>query len=158
MNGRALRSGWSMGVALVLALCERLRIPNGYRDLAVQVARYHGHCHRALELKPSTVLKVLEGIDAFRRPERFEQFLTACEARGGAYLRDRRLRHPESVSRVLFRTGIQMARDRQIWEDAPDCARRRADLAARLWSIVRRMDVVHGIAVRRLEQLVSDQR
>ena len=85
-------------------------------------------------------------------------FLTACEARGGAYLRDRRLRHPESVSRVLFRTGIQMARDRQIWGDAPDCARRRADLAARMWSIVRRMDIVHGIAVRRLEQLVSDQR
>ncbi len=69
-----------LSVALVLALCERLRVPNDFRDLAVQVARYHTHCHRALELRPLTVLKLLEGVDALRRPERFEQFLLACEA------------------------------------------------------------------------------
>ena len=80
-----------LSVALVLTMCERLKIPNEYRDLAVQVARYHGHCHRALELRPATFLKVLEGTDAFRRPERFEQFLVACEAdaRGREGLQDR---------------------------------------------------------------------
>jgi len=65
---------------LVKSLCTRLRIPNEYRDLAVITARYHGLCHRAAELRPTTVLELLENIDAMRRPIRFEQFLLACEA------------------------------------------------------------------------------
>lgn len=65
---------------LVKALCERIAAPKEYKDLALMVAQWHTHCHRALELKPATVLKVLQGNDAFRRPERFEQFLLCCEA------------------------------------------------------------------------------
>lgn len=68
------------GARLVLEVCRRLRIPNGYRDLAERTARFHLHYHRALELKASTVVDVLEKLDAFRRPERFEKFLLACEA------------------------------------------------------------------------------
>lgn len=67
-------------VTLARRLCERLRVPGSYRELAEIVARYHGLCHRAAELRPATVLKLLEGTDAFRRPARFEQFLGACEA------------------------------------------------------------------------------
>ncbi len=65
---------------LIRALADRLPVPRAWRDLAVVVAEYHTHCHRVLELRPGTVLKVLEKSDAFRRPERFEQFLLACEA------------------------------------------------------------------------------
>jgi tRNA nucleotidyltransferase (CCA-adding enzyme) len=68
------------GVPLVRALCQRLRVPNEYRDLAVLVARLHLHCHRALELRASTLLETLENLDVFRRPERLEHFLLACEA------------------------------------------------------------------------------
>lgn len=68
------------GVPLVEAMCERLRIPKAYRELAVAVTRYHLHYHRAAELKPTTLLKMLNALDAFRRPERFELFITACEA------------------------------------------------------------------------------
>jgi tRNA nucleotidyltransferase (CCA-adding enzyme) len=67
-------------VMLARRLCERLRAPTSYRELAEIVARYHGLCHRAAELRPATVLKLLEGTDAFRRPERFAKFLLACEA------------------------------------------------------------------------------
>jgi tRNA nucleotidyltransferase (CCA-adding enzyme) len=67
-------------VKLVKALSKRLPVPVAYRDLALLVAEFHAHCHRAFELKPDTVLKVLERVDAFRRPGRFEKFLTACEA------------------------------------------------------------------------------
>lgn len=66
--------------ALITALCRRLRIPRAYRDLACLGARFHTHCHRAFDLKPATVLKTLESLDVFRRPERFEQFLLVCEA------------------------------------------------------------------------------
>jgi tRNA nucleotidyltransferase (CCA-adding enzyme) len=59
--------------------------------LALRVAEFHGHCHKALELRASTLLRVLERIDAFRRPERFLKFLLACEAdaRGRTGLEDR---------------------------------------------------------------------
>ena len=68
------------GVELVNKLCQRLRVPNDYRELAVIVARYHLRCHRASELRAATILSTLEAIDAFRRPERVEPFLLACEA------------------------------------------------------------------------------
>jgi tRNA nucleotidyltransferase (CCA-adding enzyme) len=48
--------------------------------LAEHVAEQHGRIHKALELRPKTFLKVLETTDAFRKPERFEQLLLACEA------------------------------------------------------------------------------
>ena len=65
---------------LIRLLCKRYRIPNAYRDLAILVARYHGRCHRAAELRPATMLKALKALDAFRNPQRFAQFLLACEA------------------------------------------------------------------------------
>jgi tRNA nucleotidyltransferase (CCA-adding enzyme) len=68
------------GVALVEGLCARYRAPRDYREIGVLTARHHGRCHRALELRPGTLLELLEAADAFRRPERFERFLLACEA------------------------------------------------------------------------------
>jgi tRNA nucleotidyltransferase (CCA-adding enzyme) len=67
-------------VKLVKSLSKRLQIPSAYRELACLAAEFHAHTHRAFELRPSTVLKVLNRVDAFRRPERFEKFLLACEA------------------------------------------------------------------------------
>ena len=66
--------------ALIEELCARLRVPGDYRDLALIVARQHGNVHRAFELRPGTVLDMLETSDALRRPERFGQALLACEA------------------------------------------------------------------------------
>jgi len=78
-------------VALIEALCARLRLPADYRELATLVARYHGRVHRAFELKPQTLLEFMERADAFRRPERFAQVLLACEAdaRGRTGLEER---------------------------------------------------------------------
>ena len=68
------------GADIVKKVCQRMHIPNEYRDLAERTARFHLHYHRALELKPATVVKTLEQLDAFRNPERFEKFLLASEA------------------------------------------------------------------------------
>ena len=108
------------GAELVVSFCGRLRTPNEYRDLGRLVARYHLHCHRALELRPSTMLKTLEALDAFRKPQRFERFLLACEAdaRGRKGLEDRdypqsdclrtALRAAESVeARLLAEQGLK---------------------------------------------------
>jgi tRNA nucleotidyltransferase (CCA-adding enzyme) len=68
------------GVTLVKGLCDRLRVPRDYREIAVLVTQHHGRYHRAEELRPATMLELLEKLDAFRRPERLELFLLACEA------------------------------------------------------------------------------
>lgn len=65
---------------LVKRLADRLAAPREYRELALLVAEFHTHAHRALELKPATVLKVLKKLDAFRRPGRWEAFILCCEA------------------------------------------------------------------------------
>jgi tRNA nucleotidyltransferase (CCA-adding enzyme) len=68
------------GVPLIEDLCDRLKVPNTHRELAILTARYHTLVHRALELRPETVLTLLENCDALRRPERFAELLLACEA------------------------------------------------------------------------------
>ena len=68
------------GVPLVEELCQRLRVPNGFRELAVLGARHHAVVHRAAELRPDTILKLFESTDAFRRPERFAELLLVCES------------------------------------------------------------------------------
>ena len=68
------------GAKLIEVVCARLKVPNEHRDLAVLVARHHAKVHRAAELRPATVLELLEATDAFRRAERFDRLLLACEA------------------------------------------------------------------------------
>ena len=68
------------GLQLVERVCQRLKAPGQYRELALKVCQYHTHCHRALELRGKTLLRLLQATNALRRPERFEAFLLACEA------------------------------------------------------------------------------
>lgn len=68
------------GVKLVRHLCDRLKVPADYRDLAVLVTGQHLIMHRLDELRPETVLKLLNTLDAFRRPERLADFINACHA------------------------------------------------------------------------------
>ncbi len=68
------------GVPLVESVSRRMRVPDEWNRLARLVARYHLDCHRAMELRPQTILKLLQRIDALRRPERFERLLLACHA------------------------------------------------------------------------------
>jgi tRNA nucleotidyltransferase (CCA-adding enzyme) len=68
------------GVAPLRGLAARLRVPTEYAALAEQVCREHLNAHRAFELKPATVLRLLGALDALRRPERLEVFLAACAA------------------------------------------------------------------------------
>ena len=68
------------GLKPIMALCDRLRAPNRYRELALKTCEFHTHVHRALELKPATVWKLFRALDALRKPDRFEDFLLCCIA------------------------------------------------------------------------------
>ena len=65
---------------LLAGICNRLPVPKKCRDFGILVAKLHTNCHKALELDLNSILDLLEKIDAFRRPQRFENFLIACEA------------------------------------------------------------------------------
>jgi len=66
-------------VDLLKPLCDRLRVPNECRDLAVLVAREHGNVHRVMEMGAAALVRMLERCDALRKPARFAEALQACE-------------------------------------------------------------------------------
>ncbi len=96
------------GLKLVDAVCRRLKSPAAHRELALKACEYHTHCHRALELRGKTLLKLLNATDALRRPDRFEAFLLTCEAdargRKGLEQRD----YPQAD---YLRRALEIARD-----------------------------------------------
>ncbi|MDR9752047.1 multifunctional CCA addition/repair protein [Pseudomonas sp. SZMC_28357] len=79
------------GLKLIKAVNERFKAPRDCQELALLVGEYHTHGHRALELKASTLLALLQSFDVYRRPQRFEEFIAACEmdARGRKGLEQR---------------------------------------------------------------------
>ncbi|HHT0592588.1 TPA: multifunctional CCA addition/repair protein [Legionella anisa] len=89
------------GVAIIDALCSRLRIPNDYRTLATMTSRFHLHIHRLFELQASTIVKLLEQCDAFRRPQLFFNMLIACESDAKGCGRDINYRQSKLWSYVL---------------------------------------------------------
>ena len=79
------------GLKLIQCVNERFKVPRDCQELALLVGQYHTHGHRALELKPSTLAELLQSFDVYRRPQRFEEFIAACEmdARGRLGLEER---------------------------------------------------------------------
>lgn len=67
-------------VNLLKEVCKRLRVPNDCKELGVMVAKFHGKLHQALQMRPATLLEFLLELDAIRQPQRFNDFLKACEA------------------------------------------------------------------------------
>lgn len=67
-------------VNLLKDVCKRLRVPNDCRELAQIVARFHGKAGRVEEMRPGTLVQFLYDTDAIRQPERFKEFLRACES------------------------------------------------------------------------------
>ncbi len=133
-------------VKLVNSLSERLPVPRACRELGALVAEYHAHCHRVFELKASTILKVLKGADAFRRPGRFLKFLLACEAdaRGRTGLEDRD--YPQAA---YFRSAFEKASEISA-EQVVDKALGGADIGAAI-------DKMRLQAIKQLKSDTADQ-
>jgi len=95
-------------VSLLKDICKRLRVPNDCKELAHIVAKFHGKLHQTSKMRPSTLVEFLVELDAFRQPERFNEFLKACEcdSRGRTGLENCELPETELILKVL-----QAARD-----------------------------------------------
>lgn len=66
--------------SLLRAMCERLRVPNDCKELALLANQYQLPLQRAFELSPQTLLSLFNGIDLWRKPERFTLLLVCAEA------------------------------------------------------------------------------
>lgn len=106
-TGHEMRS-----VHLLNEVCDRWRVPKAMRELAEVVAREHGHIHRCQDLSAEAALRLIERCDAFRRPERFQQILLACEcdARGRLGLEDVPYVQAERLG-AIFQTAHAVATD-----------------------------------------------
>ncbi|MBD9412964.1 multifunctional CCA addition/repair protein [Pseudomonas sp. PDM16] len=113
-KGRTPQSEWPRhiahehrGLKLIDTVNRRCKVPKDCAELALLVGEYHTHSHRALELRANTLLELLQSFDVYRRPQRFEEFLAACEmdARGRLGLEQRD--YPQAA---YLRGAMQAAR------------------------------------------------
>jgi tRNA nucleotidyltransferase (CCA-adding enzyme) len=90
-------------VNLLKEVCKRLRIPNDCKELAHIVAKFHGKVYRIDEMRPDTKVRFLQDVDAVRQPERFKEFLRACECdfRGRTGYENKLVPHTEAWLRLL---------------------------------------------------------
>jgi len=90
-------------VNLLQDVCKRLRVPNDCKELAHIVAKYHGKVHGVDEMRPDTLVRLLQDTDAFRQPERFKEFLRACEcdSRGRTGFETRPFPQADKLLKVL---------------------------------------------------------
>ena len=106
------------GVPLVEALCDRLKVPSVCRELAVAMSREHTRVHRSKELKATSMIHMFKRVDAFRRPERFEALLRACECDARGRLGFENREYPQAD---LLRTALRAAQSVNAGEVAKSC-------------------------------------
>ena len=85
-------AGKAFDARRLAAMCTRLRAPGAWRELAMLALRHVDHAHTAATLPAAALLELLSNLDAFRRPERFEDFLLVCRA--DAHLPDDTANYP----------------------------------------------------------------
>jgi tRNA nucleotidyltransferase (CCA-adding enzyme) len=129
-------------VDLLKPLCERLRVPNDCRDLAVLVAREHGNIHHVMEMGAAALVRLLERSDAIRKPARFAEALQACEADARGRLGFETRDYPQAER---LRVALVAARG----VDAGAVAKRLVDAPAGI------KDAVHQERVRAVEAAIG---
>jgi tRNA nucleotidyltransferase (CCA-adding enzyme) len=129
-------------VDLLKPLCDRLRVPNECRDLAVLVAREHGNIHRVMEMGAAALVRLIERSDAIRKPARFAEALQACESDARGRLGFETSDYPQAE-----RLRVALVAARAV--DAGAVAKRLADAPAGI------KDAVHEERVRAVEAALA---
>lgn len=95
------------GIKPIKALCQRLRIPNDFRDLALLVCEQHTKIHYAEEMRADTFIKIFDQIDAWRKPDRVAQLATCClaDARGRTHFEQTPYQQAD-ILQAVFKTAL----------------------------------------------------
>lgn len=74
------------------------------------------------------------------------KLLNDCAAVGRQYMLQKKILSPESVSKHLFQTGLQLVKNQKLFEVADDVAGRRRAFADELGDVMRRIDAIEALA------------
>lgn len=105
------------GVPLVDTFCQRLAVPNRYRDFARLVTEYHLHMHKLTELRPSTVVKMLDALKAFKNPAQVERFALACEADSRGRQGKSNIEYPQTEILINYYESARIITSKQLLEN-----------------------------------------
>lgn len=105
------------GIKPTQDLSNRLKIPTAVKDFAMLVTEYHTHCHKMAELRPATVLKVFNALDVWRKPQRFFDFLLACEADARGRLGLSQRAYPQAALATRYFEAANHVDVQQVIED-----------------------------------------
>jgi tRNA nucleotidyltransferase (CCA-adding enzyme) len=107
-------------VDLLKVMSQRLRVPADCRDLALLVAQYHSHVHRARELRADTIVKLFDSCDLWRKPQRFAQILQACECDAHGRTGHEHDTYPQSAYLLECAQAAQAVNAGEIARACPD--------------------------------------
>lgn len=97
------------GIPPTRTLANRLKVPTDIKDFALLVTEFHTHCHKMAELRPQTVIKLFNALDVWRKPQRFGDFLLACEADAKGRLGFEQREYPQAaLARRYFEAANQV--------------------------------------------------
>ena len=97
----------ALGVPLVKEVCSRFKVPNDYKALAVLAAQQHLRCHKLLEMRAGSIMKLLEAVDAIRRPQRLRDFVEVCTADARGRLGLEQCEYPQARLLVEIATAAK---------------------------------------------------
>ena len=81
-----------------------------------------------------------------------KKFLVECGNVGRQYMLQKRIQSAESVSRHLFQTGLQLARNQKLLDMTDNLAARRTAFAVGLRDVLKRIDVTESLAWERVRE------
>lgn len=97
-------------IPLIEAMCNRLRIPNRMKELAKLVARFHPQIHKINQLQPESIINLFNQLDSWRKPERINQLVIACEADARSWLEREHITYPQAKFVIeAFKTVQQVS-------------------------------------------------
>lgn len=97
---------------------------------------------------------VADTLDAHGLGAHFDEkkFLNSCGSVGRQYMLQKKIQSPESVSKHLFQTGLQLARNHKLLDMTDNMAARRTAFAVMLRDVLRRIDTIEALAWERLRE------
>jgi tRNA nucleotidyltransferase (CCA-adding enzyme) len=119
---RFARLAWPLKESEVEALCERLRVPNDVRELALLACRSRMALRGSRLATPQALLELLKRADAFRRPERFRELLEVA-ARDVPIVDTSRLERAFAAATAVNAGAIAAATAKEKISQAIDAAR-----------------------------------
>ncbi|WGO83979.1 multifunctional CCA addition/repair protein [Arsenophonus apicola] len=103
-------------IPLIEAMCNRLRIPNKIKELAKLVARFHQQIHQINQLQPESVINLFNQLDSWRKPERINQLVIACEADARSWLEREHITYPQAKFVIEAFETVQQVSSKNLIE------------------------------------------